>query len=253
MNILAIGGGGKDQAMDFAHERLDSHNVLVIPSACSNPNAYEKDGKVALAMTSFVELGYTPTLLHEHGQTPTKTQVEHEFGKTDIMYVLGGNTPYMLGNLALHKTDAAIKQAVAAGTWLSGTSAGGLLPFTEAFSCPAKKPESEDWEYVYLKTLGILPVAATMHADQHDPTPQGKREGSRLDYFIETGLGSSTRGIAIPNGATLAIAEGDAQALYKTSETSRITLVQSEHGNTVSSPADDDAALKHFLSEAIHS
>lgn len=254
MNIVSIGGAGKESALEFAKERMETQDVLVIPSACSNPTAFFEDSKVQKAMRSFEELGFKPELLHEHGQTPTPTMIEDMFGKSELLYVIGGHTPTLLGNLAFHGTDAAILEAVENDKWLTGTSAGGLLPFEQAFICSAKRPAEEaEWDYEYVNALSIIKTAATMHANQKDPTPFGDRSGTRHDYFVETRMNNAQRGIAVPNGAALAVHGNQASAIYKTPETPRINLVQA--GLQAEEPiqvveAEDTLHLTEFLALA---
>lgn len=256
MNIAAIGGGSRANAIEFARERMNGQNVLIIPSSCSNPNAFEADGKVAKTVQAFTDQGFNTTLLHEHGEVPSQTKIDHEFGSADLMYILGGNTPYLIDNIKKHGTDKAMIQAVKAGAWLTGMSAGALLPFEKGFSCPAKRPESEaeaGWEYATYDTLGILPVAATVHADGYDPIYSGSPnvtktlEGTRLDYFIASGLGNSARGVSMANGATIAVHDGAVHTLYQSPETQRVMALENT-GGVITQHADyDDTALTQFI------
>lgn len=202
MRIAAIGGKIKEPILGEFITDLPTSDVLIIPTACSTPRSY--NSKVPACTRMFTELGLTSAVLHEYDQAPTPTAIEHELGRASLVYVIGGNSPYMLEKMPEHGTDAALRAAVTRGdVALAGTSAGALLPFSRFMSCPAKQPAEEDWQYTYLKGLDIIPAAATAHANQHDKHLHDAIKGTRYDNFS---LPKDTAmGFAIENNAALVI------------------------------------------------
>ncbi len=206
MRIAAI-GGDKAPAIKTLSQSMDNANVLVIPSACSTPKSYDR--KVAACVAFFESQNMQPTVLHALNETPSKTKIDHEIGSTGLIYTIGGNTPVMLQNMAEHGTDAAIREAVLQGTPHAGVSAGALLPFRGMHSCIAKKPAEEDWEYTLFEGLDLLHATATAHADQHDPTPFGIREDTRLEHLSAHFPHNTDLGVGIDNGASLIIQDNE--------------------------------------------
>lgn len=203
MNIVAIGGGNKAPIIREIKGDLDRPDTLVIPTACSTLAAHER--KAPAAMAFFDEMGLTPTLLHEFGEMPSLTRIQHELGRAGLIYVIGGNTPYLLRTLMAHGTADELRRTVATGTTLAGTSAGALLPFALAHTNPAKKPAEEAWDYRFVGAMGMVPAAATAHADQHDAMPNGMRPDSRYDHFVTHFPDTVHDGFAIDNNAALVI------------------------------------------------
>lgn len=204
MKIVAIGGGEKTPAVLHALDLsgAEKPHVLINPSSASTHASYDR--KVPVITSYFADLGVTTSVLHEYGKTPSSERITHELGRASLVYTLGGNSPYMLATMRRHGSDQALTHAVREGLVHAGTSAGALLPFELAHSNIARRPAEEAWDYAYLKTLGILPGVATAHADQHDPTPQGLREQSRLDALLATFPSSVDLGYAIDNHAAIA-------------------------------------------------
>lgn len=202
MNIIAIGGGDRTPAVRRGLELAGEPNrVLLIPSAASIEMGFNR--KVANATRFFNSLGIETDLLHEFGETPTRTRLEHEIGRASIIYTIGGNTPYLIKTLQAHGSDILLKRAIERGDVVhTGTSAGALLPFRIAHSNISPRPAEEEWDFEYLRPpIDIINAVATAHANQHDPTPEGPRPDTRLEVLMSTFPSDIERGYAIDNGA----------------------------------------------------
>lgn len=215
MKIVAIGGGEKTPAVTHALELTGAEkpHVLINPSSASTQASYDR--KVPMITQYFEELGASTSVLHEYGVDPSAERLAHELGRTSMIYTLGGNSPYMLRTMQRHGSDVAIAHAMHRGLVHAGTSAGALLPFELAHSNVAKRPAEEEWDYAYLETLGVLPGVATAHADQHDPTPHGLRDQSRLEALAATFPQAVDLGYAIDNHAAIAFTSDNAPQVIR--------------------------------------
>lgn len=229
MNIIAIGGGDKTPAIRHAldHLSVDKAPVLLVPTACSTPASYER--KIPAAKAFFEELGVEAQVLHEYGEKPSLTKVQHEIGNAGLIYTIGGNSPYMLEKLREHGSDVELRSAIMNGKMHAGTSAGALLPFEQLHSNIAKKPTEEEWDFKILNGLGVIRAVATAHADQHDPTPRGVREDSRLEHLTTHMPAGATLGFGIENGAALVIDDVEARVL-RAKETANVHVIRPHDG-----------------------
>ncbi len=232
MNIVAMGGGERSRAFDESLALSGSEHplVLILPTACSTEPSYAK--KVPLTVERFTNLGVDVAVLHEYGEHPTKDQLAHELGRASLIYTIGGNTPYMLKQLNAFDGVDALRTTLHNGTLHSGTSAGALLPFELAHSNVAQRPAEEEWDYAFLPTLGVVPGVATAHANQHDPTPQGKRTESRLEALAANFPANVTRGYGIDNSASLIITDQGMRVISEAPRANAYMLIR-EHSDNV--------------------
>jgi len=244
MHIVAIGGGDKEPAITSTLEYLPNPNVLIVPTACSTPNAFTK--KVNACWNFFAGLGVPGVVLHDFGETPTKTEVDEMFGRAGLIYTIGGNSPHLLKTMPEHGSDVALVAAVKRGAVHAGVSAGALLPFKKLHSCVAKKPAEEVWDYEQLSGLGLLSAIATAHANQRDMTPDGQRFDSRLDHLKANFPADMPLGIGIENGAAL-IVRDEASHVLSATNTAKVHII--EQGNELQT-----IAFQHddFLPVGIH-
>ncbi len=222
MHIVAVGGGNKEPAIRHAMNRMENSSVLIVPTACSTPLSYNK--KVAACTAFFEKLGLPSVVLHELGEIPTPTKVDHEFGRAGMLYTLGGHLPTLLEQMPGYGTDV-MRRTVQNGTPHGGTSAGALWPFERMHSCPVKRPEQVDWDYAQLSGASLLRAIATAHANQHDDTPDGLRPDSRLDNLMADFPADMSLGIGIENGAALVI-DNDSSFVLSAREDARLHILQ---------------------------
>lgn len=216
MNIIAIGGGDKQPAINTAMEVAPGNNVLIIPTACSTEKAYNR--KVSACVDFFSAMGLPNTVLHDFDEPPSKTKVEEEFGRAGLIYTIGGNMPALLNRA--HSTTTIgrnLRNAVKRGVPHAGTSAGALYPFRQAHSCVSPRPAEEFWDYQYLRGLNFLNATATAHAEQYDPILAGQvtahRTDSRMQHLINTGFPNTRIAFAIENNAALIVRDDETFAL----------------------------------------
>lgn len=207
MNIVAIGGGKKRPSIEYAIEHfVDTPNVLLIPSACSTEESHAR--KVNACIKFFQSVGLPNVdVLHDFNKNPTPTKLDESFGQAGIMYVIGGNTPYLHKTIRAHGSDQRIVDATRTGVTLSGTSAGALLPFRVGQTLPVPNPAEVEWEFENVPGLGLVPAAACVHANRHEDTPAGKRPDTRMDAFIANLPEGEQTGYAIDHGAALIFSE----------------------------------------------
>jgi len=241
MYIASVGGGNKQPIFEEIATKLDTSNVVIIPSACSTQASYDR--KVPACTRFFEGLGLQPTILHEFSEIPSADKVSHAIGQASLAYVIGGNMPYLLDTLSEHGTDYALRTGVHNGMWLTGTSAGALLPFNTALSCPAKKPAEEQWDYTYMTGLSLLSVAATAHANQVDPHPSTEARPTRLEYFAKTLPPEHTLGLGIENHAAL-IVEDMQLRVARASASAALHIV--EFGEILPDTHDDEQLTELF-------
>lgn len=246
MNIVGIGGGNKNAAIQYALELSGDQrpNVLLVPSACSTEFSYKK--KVPQLTEYFKELGVDVTTLHNFEEDPSETKIAHELGRASMFYTIGGNSPHMIRTMQKHGTDIAISDAIREGKVHAGTSAGALLPFELAHSNIAKRPAEENWDYTFLPMLSLLKGVATAHANQHDMTPNGVRTDTRMDHLIANFPNDSHQGIAIENGVAVVISS-QGNDVIKSNQTSNAYIIKREHNQTFARAVSDpnDLALFH--------
>lgn len=206
MNIVAIGGGTKKAemlktAVDMSGD--ENPNVLLVPTASSSREKYTK--LTTKAMNSFKDIDVETSLLHDYREAPSPTRIAHEIGRASVIYTIGGNTPIMMRKMRRHGTDSAIATAIMMGKVHAGSSAGALLPFEIGQSNVSPNPEHEEWDFEYLKLLGLVPGVLGVHANKRDGTPNGPRPDSRLEALQATFPMNVNRGYAIDEDAALVI------------------------------------------------
>lgn len=244
MNVLSIGGGQKEPILREAIGDFDNPEVLIIPSSCSTETAYER--KVGNCIKLFDRLGLPNVVLHGYAETPTETQIDQSFGRANVLYVIGGNAPYMMRTLAAQGTDQTIKETVGNGALLSGTSAGALLPFKMGYSCPAVAPAKEEWEYAFIPGLDLLDAAVTTHADKRDPAPAGELPENRLRYF-SADIPEGVLGIGLDNSAALYIRGGSGRIL-RSAPGAEVYVIDPAAENGTAAPIQDSDYLDNVVS-----
>jgi peptidase E len=246
MNITAIGGGSKEPAMRAALETLPSEhtNVLVIPSACSTPASYGK--KVPATLAFFAKLGVQTTVLHEFAEAPTRTGLQHELGSAALVYTIGGNSPHMLRLLSNKELGTELADALRRGKPHAGVSAGAALPFASIHSNVSARPSSEPWDFEQLNGLGVVRAVIGVHANKHDPTPNGPRPDSRLDHLLANFPPEHAYGVAIDEGAAVLL--GPENRIVRADPAANVHLIFSQadgiRTHVVESPSELDVLVR---------
>lgn len=246
MPIVAIGGGPKEPAIRTALQDspFEHTHVLIIPTACSIPGSYAR--KVPASVSFFTNVfGLTPEVLHEYGETPTATKIQHELGKATLIFTIGGNTPYMLKRMEESTLGEVLSEKLREGTAIhSGVSAGALLPFDHIHTNPSARPSVESWDFKHLSGLGVLHGIATAHAGKHDPTPAGNRPDSRLDNLVANFPDDIRFGIGIDDGAAVIIGE---MPRLITQPGTGVHLIEKAEAGISTRPIEDASELMRFV------
>ncbi len=228
--VVAAGGGAPNKssapALTEAVEMsgVQKPRVLVIPSAKTSAEAHDKT--IMMARDLYDDrLGLQTAVLHEFGAEPTKSQVEHEIGAADVVYISGGDTDRMM-NIWRRSGVAQVMGAAALGgeLVLSGISAGAIAPFAWGHSDSMSYRE-DDWDYIAVDGLGLVPAAVTPHHNT-----QNDRLGRRADAFkkmfeSKAPSSGSVLGFGIDNFAALKIHQGLISPIYVRPE-DRVTILE---------------------------
>jgi peptidase E len=191
--IVAMGGGGFSMEPD--NPLLDDHVLALArdgrgrarPRVCFLPTASgDAEGYVMRFYAAFARRAEATHLaLFQRIVLDLEAFVLEQ----DVIYVGGGNTANMLAVWRLHGVDELLRRAWAAGTVLTGLSAGSLCWFeggtTDSFGGLA----------AYNDGLGLLPGS---HSPHYDGEP-----GRRPAYHGYVADGSLPDGYAVDDGAAL--------------------------------------------------
>ena len=153
--IVAIGGGEIKDG-----ETLNIDKFIVSLSGKERPS-----------------LLFIPTASHDaEGYIETVKKVYGELGcdirdiilKSDIIYVGGGNTEYMMKIWEKYSVDKYLKEAYKKNIVLSGLSAGSLCWFKAGFDDSEFIEGIDRPRYKWMKGLGILPYLNNVHYEEEE-------------------------------------------------------------------------------------
>lgn len=249
MSMLAIGGGKRGPHLEQVRETLDqpSGPVLIVPSACSTPASYAN--KVGKASASFRALDFEDvTVLHEHNEDPSPQKIADTFGAAALVYIIGGNTPYLFETTQRQGTQEHLMQvARATGKLAMGVSAGALWPFSTLHTLPISNPENQPWDYELRRGMGVFKGAAAVHANAHDKiSPTEHRPDSRLDDFAARFPGCSEQiGFALDNGSGLFIGSAQYGLITRADPAANVHVLT--HDNCVPRPLEPGDDLNRYV------
>ncbi len=217
-------GGGKslDERMiehymhiiDLARETSGemSPKIAVLPTARRN-GTLETLPRGADVMAEFTERGCIVNEILIGDVLPGENEmsadeVNHLLKTSAALFVLGGDTRYMLDVIAARSLGPLFISSLESGKLFSGTSAGtiwlaeGSMSDSEWFTKPV------DWNFIMLKGLGVLPFIMTVHDDQ-GIAPGVAKGVVRREEFERQLLASDNRpGLAIDEFVGLEIHNG---------------------------------------------
>lgn len=93
-------------------------------------------------------------------------EVNHLLKTSDAVFVLGGDTRYMLDVIAARNLGPLFIRSLESGKLFSGTSAGTIWLAEGAMSDSESFMKPVGWNFIMLKGLGILPFIMNVHDDQ---------------------------------------------------------------------------------------
>ncbi len=168
MPIVAIGGGemklGETLPLDkYIVERTGAEwpVALFIPTASSDAEAYAQ----TFSDIYGGQLGCTVNVLQLIQKPPPQEHIAEMIRNADLIYVGGGNTLMMMKLWRRLGVDTLLLEAHANGKVLCGISAGALCWFQFGHSDSMSFSSPDDWEYIRVKCLGILPFTGCPHYD----------------------------------------------------------------------------------------
>ena len=136
------------------------------------------------------------------GQRPPAREIERRILSTDVVYVGGGNTLFMMRLWRRLGVDQILKAAYQRGIVLSGISAGAICWFDSGHSDSLSFYNPESWRYINVKGLGLIPGV-------HCPHYNGRTRGvPRRKDFQEMIRRVGGAGIAIQNNCAIEFVDG---------------------------------------------
>lgn len=204
--IYCMGGGTmRDPRMadhyprivDLAKAQFGSPkiHVAIIPTAHFNgANTKMGRGYMDFTVETFRALGCdTHQILMGDvpaGQNETRDgDIQEILSESHAVFVLGGDTRYLLEVVRDKGLVPTFDGTVQDGKVMAGTSAG-FIWLTEHCMSDAESFHSDEWRYVMLRGLGILPVAGNAHDNGSVPeglVPQVSRREQFEEHFAQLG------------------------------------------------------------------
>jgi peptidase E len=198
--IYGIGGGDmRNERMEMHYRRIadlardqfdcDNPKVTILPTAHHNgTNKKIGTGWMDLIVEKFEALGCETDHIWVGNQLPdqqenTNDEVKELLAGSHAVFVLGGDSEYLLEVVRERKLESAFKQAISDGKIMCGTSAG-LIWLSSHCMSDSESFHKDDWNYMMLEGLGVLPLAINVH--DNGAVPEGIIDTrSRLLQFEE--------------------------------------------------------------------
>lgn len=219
--IYGMGGGKMSDARMAGHYRRivdlaqaqfpgEKPQITIVPTAHFNgTNAKLGRGFMDFTIDTFAGLGCdTGQILMGDvpaGQSETRPgDIEQILEQSHAVFVLGGDTRYLLEVVRDRGLDATFAATIAQGKVMAGTSAG-FIWLTKQCMSDAESFHKDEWRYVMLEGLGVLPVAGNAHDNGAIPEgliPQVSRREQFEEQFMLLG---ELPGIAVDEFAAIEV------------------------------------------------
>ena len=208
MDTIIYGmGGGKmndprmtdhyQRIVDLAKDQfgIETPQVAIIPTAQFN-GTHAKIGRGNMDFiaerfrslgcdTQQILMGHVPAGQFEAGDS----DIQNILRNTHAVFVMGGDTRYLLEVVRGKGLVATIESIIHDGKVMAGTSAG-FIWLTKHCMSDAESFHADQWRYIMLQGLGILPVAGNAHDNGPLPeglVPQVSRRQQFEGYFAQLG------------------------------------------------------------------
>ena len=228
MPVVAIGGGemklGETLPIDkYIVERTGAQwpIALFIPTASSDSEDYAQ----IVSDVYGGQLGCTVNVLRLIANPPPYEQIAELIRSSDLIYVGGGNTLKMMRLWRRLGVDKLLLEAHANGKVLCGLSAGALCWFHYGHSDSMSFYSPDNWDYIRVKCLGILPFTGCPHYDG-----EGRDNNFQTMIARDGGIG-----IAIDDSAAFE-ADGDQYRILTARDGARAYRVERIRGQIVQTP-----------------
>jgi dipeptidase E len=168
MKIVAIGGGEMGEGATLP---IDKHIVELTgaswPNALFIPTASSDSADYAAIFTRIYgdTLGCNVNVLSLLNDPPSAERIAEMIFGADLIYVGGGNTLKLMKRWRKLGVDKLLIEAAARNKVLCGLSAGELCWFAYGHSDSMSFYHPDDWDYIRVKCLGLLPFTACPHYD----------------------------------------------------------------------------------------
>jgi len=138
----------------------------------------------------------------------SNADVEEILSQSDALYVLGGDTRYLLNVLSDRDLISVFHKHFESGLILSGSSAGLIWLADVCMSDSESFSEPEGWRFVMIDGIGIIPMAVNAHDNQG--VSDGVLPGiTRMKQFeMQLRKIPDTTGLAVDEFAALEIRDG---------------------------------------------
>ncbi|HBS47621.1 TPA: peptidase E [Candidatus Dependentiae bacterium] len=198
--IVAIGGGDykKDVTLTADQEMVrlsgkENPKLLFVPTGHSDDDKYCKD-----------YLDYFQKKLHVKTDTlflvkenPTIEQIKEKVFNSDIVYISGGDTLFMIALWKTYGFDKILKEAWEKGIVLGGTSAGSICWFEGGHSDSLSFTNQKNWHYIIAPGLGFFKGINCPHFNT------GTEGKLRINDFKKRILETNKWGIATDEGCAI--------------------------------------------------
>jgi dipeptidase E len=236
MPIVAIGGGemklGDTLPIDkYIVERTGAQwpIALFIPTASSDAEGYAQ----VVSEVYGAQLGCTVEVLRLIENPPPYERIAEMIRGADLIYVGGGNTLKMMRLWRRLGVDKLLLEAHANGKVLCGLSAGALCWFQYGHSDSMSFYHPDDWEYIRVKGLGILPFTGCPHYDG-----EGRDQSFQAMIARKGGIG-----IAVDDCAAFEV-DGDRFRIITSRPSAGAYRVERVRGKAVQTPIPVDPAFQ---------
>ncbi len=135
----------------------------------------------------------------------TREEIENKILNTDIIYIGGGNTRYMIQQWKKYKIQAFLKKAYEKGIVLAGYSAGSYCMF--------------EYNYELIQGMNLITAINCVHYDE--------KSEEKKQEFKKNMVEKGKVGIALENGTALEIIE-DRYRIIKSIKTARAYRIDRE-------------------------
>ena len=222
--ILYCIGGGKssDERMiahykhtiDLARETTGetSPKIAVLPTARRN-GTLKMLPRGADVMAEFTERGCIVNEILIGDVLPGEREmradeVNHLLKTSDALFVLGGDTRYLLDVISARNLGPLFIGSLESGKLFSGTSAGAIWLAEGSMSDSERFTKPVDWNFVRLKGLGVLPFIMNVHDDQGIASGVAGEVVRRVEFERRLLASDSRPGLAIDEFVGLEIRDG---------------------------------------------
>jgi len=233
--IVTCGGAKLEDTMS-----MPLHRAIVRMAGMKRPRALlipTASGDVPEAREQFEDvygerLGCVTDTLHLKQTRPSQKAIRDAIDRADIIYVGGGNTLMMMRRWRALGVDRHLLRAHQRGAVLAGSSAGAICWYEYGHSDSMWYYHPDDWDYIRVRCLGIIPATACPHVHSED----------RMEHFQAMIAKHGGLGLAIDDHCAIAY-QGDSYKLLPATPESGAYRVYKREGVVVTEPV---PCRKHY-------